>query len=189
MAYNIDNVIVNLKKEIQELKESGGGGGTVAADDVTYDNSDSGLTATDVQSAINEMVENFGDGVDEVYNACVSAGSTPTTKSPTDIAIAIGNISGGADIRLDNGQIANTETYISANFTESISANDILLISVHDGSDKKNYIHKFLGSTDTFTEDAYEFTITTGTIGLTYYSGDYRNIFAIVSILDPDQLY
>lgn len=188
MAYNIDNVIVNLKKEIQDLKESGGGG-TVAADDVTYDNSDSGLTATDVQSAIDEMVENFGAGVDEIYNACVSAGSTPTSKSPADIATAIGSISGGADIRLDNGQIANTETYISANFTDPISADDILLISIHDGSEKKNIIHKYLGSTDTFTVDGYEFTLTTATIGLSYYSGDYRNIYAIVSILDPDQIY
>ena len=186
MAYNIPNMIINLKKEI---KEQSGGGGASSADDVTYDNTDSGLTATDVQAAIDEMVENFGAGVDEVYDACVSAGSTPISKSPADIATAISNISGGADIRLDNGLIANTETYITANFSEAISANDILLISVHDGSDKKNFIHKYAGSTDTFTEDLYEFTVTTGTIGLSYYSGDYRNIYAIVSILDPDQLY
>lgn len=185
MAYNISNMIVNLKKEIQEQS----GGSATSADDVTYDNTDSGLTATDVQAAIDEMVENFGDGVDSIYNACIAAGSTPTSKSPADIATAISNISGGADIRLNNGQIANTETYISANFTEAISANDILLISVHDGSDKKNYIHKYLGNTDTFSIDGYEFSITTGTIGLPYYSGDFRNIYAIVSILDPDQLY
>ena len=215
MAYNMDNIIVNLKREIKEAGGGGGGGTTVEgnpagsatvdltkiligetiygipneAEDVVYDNTDSGLTATDVQSAIDEMVENFGDGVDRIYNACVAAGSTPTSKSPADIATAIGNITGGADIRLDNGQIANTETYISANFSSPISTNDLLLISVHDGSDKKNYIHKYLGSTDTFTEDAYEFTVTTGTIGLSYYSGDYRNIYAIVSILDPDQIY
>lgn len=159
------------------------------ADHVSYDNDTSGLTATTVQAAIDEMVANFGDGVDEVYNACVSAGSTPVTKSPTDIATAIGNISGGADIRLENELIANTETYISANFSENISANDNLLISVHDGSDYKNFIHKYVGGTDTFQADIYEFTLTAGTIGLTYYSGDYRNIYAIVSVLSPDQLY
>lgn len=156
---------------------------------VSYDGTTSGLEATSVQAAIDEMVANFGDGVDEVYNACVSAGSTPATKSPTDIATAIGSISGGADIRLDNGQIANTETYISANFSENISTNDNLLISVHDGSEYKNFIHKYSGSTDTFQADVYEFTLTAGTIGLSYYSGDYRNIYAIVSVLSPDQLY
>lgn len=65
---------------------------TSSASQVSYDNTDSGLTASNVQAAIDEMVANFGDGVDEVYNACVSAGSTPASKSPADIATAIGNI-------------------------------------------------------------------------------------------------
>ena len=90
---------LNIPSEI-----NGGGGGASSADDVSYDNTSSGLTAENVQSAIDEMVANFGDGVDEVYNACVSAGSTPVSKSPADIAAAIGSIGGsGKIIELYNG--------------------------------------------------------------------------------------
>lgn len=124
MGYNIDNIIVNLKKQIAE---SGGSGGTTdyedlenlpqinsveltgnkslsdlgiptEADDVSYDNTDSGLTAEDVQSAIDEMCANFGDGVDTVYNAVVAAGATPASKSPADIAAAIGTLAGGGEV-------------------------------------------------------------------------------------------
>ena len=35
------------------------------------------------------MKSNFQDGVDTLYNACVSAGQTPTDKSPSSIANAI----------------------------------------------------------------------------------------------------
>ena len=54
MGYNMDNIIVNLKKEI--AASGGGGGGSVAADDVSYDNTTSGLTADNVQEAIDEIV-------------------------------------------------------------------------------------------------------------------------------------
>lgn len=60
-----------------------------------YDNTESGLTADDVQGAIDEMIENFGAGVDSVYDACVAAGATPASKSPADIATAIGTLGGG----------------------------------------------------------------------------------------------
>lgn len=65
------------------------------AEGVPYDNTESGLTADEVQGAIDEMVSNFGAGVDEVYNACVTAGATPASKSPADIATAIGTLGGG----------------------------------------------------------------------------------------------
>lgn len=89
-----------------------------AAADVSYDNTDSGLTADDVQAAIDEMVANFGDGVDSVYNACVSAGSTPASKSPADIATAIGNISTTGDlIALYNGPGYVSSPSVSETYT------------------------------------------------------------------------
>ncbi len=39
---------------------SGGGGGASSADDVSYDNTDSGLTATNVQDAIDEVAQSGG---------------------------------------------------------------------------------------------------------------------------------
>ena len=57
----VDGVIVNLAgSQMQWLGGSSGGwaaigGGSVAADDVTYDNGSSGLSATNVQDAIDEI--------------------------------------------------------------------------------------------------------------------------------------
>lgn len=51
---------LNIPSEI-----NGGGGGASSADDVSYDNTSSGLTATDVQEAIDEVV----GAVEEAANA------------------------------------------------------------------------------------------------------------------------
>ena len=48
--------ILEIAKKVKKLEESGSGGG--AASDITYDNSISGLDATKVQSAIDEVVSN-----------------------------------------------------------------------------------------------------------------------------------
>lgn len=179
-------------RTVQEALDNAGGGGGGTAAGVSYSNTDSHLTATNVQAAIDEMVANFGDGVDEVYNACVAAGSTPTTKSPADIATAIGSISGGADIVLDNGQIAtNAGTYISAPLTDTLTANSWLLVSIHDGSNKYNEIVKYTGGSNTFSlvNGTMALTVTATTAGLSDYSGDYRNIYAIISVLDSSQVY
>ena len=104
---------LNIPSEI-----NGGGGGASTAESVSYDNTSSGLTAENVQSAIDEMIANFGDGVDEVYNACVSAGSTPVSKSPADIAAAIGSIGGsGKIIELYKGVGSVNSPNISQQFT------------------------------------------------------------------------
>lgn len=52
-------------------------GGEVAADDVTYDNTDSGLTATNVQAAIDEVVAAIPSAVaSEVQTGTLTAGQT-----------------------------------------------------------------------------------------------------------------
>lgn len=68
---------------------------TVAAGSVTFDGTTSSMEATNVQAAIDEIVVNFQDGVDDVYDACVAKGSTPASHSLSDVVTAIGNISGG----------------------------------------------------------------------------------------------
>ena len=93
----------------------------ITSENISYDNTDSGLTADDVQAAIDEMVSNFGAGVDSVYNACVSAGSTPASKSPADIAAAIGAISTTGSItkiRTHTGEVSDP------NISETISITD-----------------------------------------------------------------
>ena len=174
-----------------EMPTGGGGGGASSASQVSYNNTDSGLTARNVQAAIDEMVENFGDGVDRVYNACVSAGSTPSSKRPADIATAIGNISGGVTVFLAGEKVATSESeYISAEFDISPQADDILLISLLDGSDIVNYVYPYGRGSQTFTiPGGYTVGMTATTFGLTYYTGNYRDIFAKVSSLDPEQVY
>lgn len=182
-------------RNVQEaLDNAGGGGGGGTAAGVSYSNTDSHLTATNVQAAIDEMVANFGDGVDEVYNACVAAGSTPTTKSPADIATAIGSISGGADIILNNGKIATSEgTYITTPLDHAPTAHTSLLLSIKDGSKIKNTTVKYTSGTNVYSLDLggdyYELTLTPTTAGLTNYAGDYRNIYLIISTLDSRQIY
>lgn len=50
-GYTIQHSIDLLEKAV----ENSGTGGETAAEDITYDNTTSGLTATDVQSAIDEV--------------------------------------------------------------------------------------------------------------------------------------
>lgn len=50
-------------------------------------------TALGLDTKFAEMQSNFQSGVDTVYNACVSVGSTPTSKTPTAIASAISTMS------------------------------------------------------------------------------------------------
>ena len=42
---------------------------------------------------INKMKQNFQDGVDSIYNAIVSAGTTPISNSLSDVVTGIGNMS------------------------------------------------------------------------------------------------
>lgn len=144
----MDGTILGKKYDL--MNKGGGGGGASSADDVSYDNTDTGLTATNVQDAIDEMVANFGDGVDEVYDACVSAGSTPTSKSPADIATAIGAISGGGAIQLFLKDDTSHHDYPST-VTETFRAPDDGYILygginyVSSASLKINNVEKFRG--------------------------------------------
>lgn len=65
---------------INEIYADIGGGTGVAADDVTYDNQTSGLTATDVQAAIDELAQGSGGTVeaDDVSYDNTSSGLVAT---------------------------------------------------------------------------------------------------------------
>lgn len=56
-GYTIQKSIDLLEKEVAN---AGGGGGASTAADVSYDNTSSGLTADDVQEAIDEIAEKMG---------------------------------------------------------------------------------------------------------------------------------
>jgi len=81
------------------------------ASQVPYDNTDSELEATDVQDAIDELKTNFQAGVDSVYNAIVAKGTTPASKSLSDV------IQGIADIETAT---VHTETYTASSRSSNL---------------------------------------------------------------------
>lgn len=90
---------------------------TVAAGSVTFDGTTSSMQATNVQGAIDELVVNFQDGVDDVYDACVAKGSTPASHALGDVITAIGAIpTGGSGLTQVNPfGSAQTLTLYNAN--------------------------------------------------------------------------
>ena len=91
-------VIQRLCEAVNDLIDHGGGGGGGSADSISYDNTTSQLDALNVQDAIDEIAEDFQDGCDVIVSAVTAKGQTPASNSPEDIAIAIGNISGGGSL-------------------------------------------------------------------------------------------
>lgn len=79
-------------------------------------------TASDINNAVQTLESNFQAGVDSIYDAVVAKGSTPTSKSLSDVVEAIGNIQGGSVIEHPN------DTFVEVTFTgvmTSLSGNDI----------------------------------------------------------------
>jgi hypothetical protein len=59
------------------------------ADTVTYDNTTSQISATNVQDAIDEFAQDFQDGCDTVAQAITAQGGTPADNTPQAISDAI----------------------------------------------------------------------------------------------------
>lgn len=67
----------------------------LAANKVTYNDTQTQLGANNVQSAIQKLKSNFQGGVDAIYNACVAKGSTPASHSLSDVVAGINAIPTG----------------------------------------------------------------------------------------------
>lgn len=75
--------------KVMDEMPSGGGGGSVDADDVSYDNTSSGLSATNVQSAIDEINAAIPSAVaEERQSATLTAGQTSITLTFADQPIS-----------------------------------------------------------------------------------------------------
>ena len=75
-GYTIQHSIEKLEKAVEN--GGGGGGGSTSAANVTYDNTQSGLTATDVQAAVDEL----DTDVDTINTKIVNAMTFPTDNTP-----------------------------------------------------------------------------------------------------------
>ena len=58
------------------------------------------------------MKNSFQDGVDTLYDTCVSCGSTPTDKTPTAISEAIKNIAGSSKTIVSLGSAVGKRTIL-----------------------------------------------------------------------------
>lgn len=161
------------------------------------------ITKSITQNGTYEAQDDNADGYSEVtVNVSPNVGTKSITQngiynassdsldgySTVDVNVS----GGGVTFYLNNGQIAtNQGSYISANLDEELSANTTLLLAIKDGSNKFNTTYTYTGGTKVISLDngAYEVTLTSTTIGLSYYSGDWRNIYAKLSELDPTQIY
>lgn len=146
------------------------------AEDVNYNNVTSGLDATDVQEAIDEvstatetnanaiaaikdgtdidsfsdvesaistLQSNFQDGVDDVYNAVVAKGTTPASKSLSDV------VQGIADIETAT---VHTETY-----TASSRASDLDMGESHE--------YRYVDTTNVPNSNSGTYTYPSGSTG------------------------
>lgn len=96
---------------INEIYADIGGGDGVAADEVTYDNTSSGLTATDVQAAIDEVyaaIPSTPSATSEVQHGTLTAGQT-------SVALTFASQTIGANTLVDvyTGDYAVTPTNVS----------------------------------------------------------------------------
>lgn len=101
--YTGTSIILNMICNAINGLIDGGGGGSISADNVMYNNSITGLlNANNVQDAIDEISQDFRVGCDLLVSAVTAQGQTPASNSPADIANAIYNISGGSDITIND---------------------------------------------------------------------------------------
>ena len=88
-------------------------GGEVAADDVTYDNTSSGLTATDVQAAIDEVngkIPSLPAATSEVQRGTLAIGSTSVALTFASQTIGANTL---VDVYTDDYAVAPTAVSIS----------------------------------------------------------------------------
>ena len=104
----IIGAINELKADIDALDPSGEG---VQAENVSYDNTDSGLTATDVQSAIDEIVSALPSGsTSEVQRGSLTVGATSVALTFATQTIGATTL---VDVYTDDYAVAPTAVSIS----------------------------------------------------------------------------
>ena len=92
---------------------------------------------------------------------------------------AVRSIGGGGGVyHLDNKKIAqaNPAEYITTPLDVDMVAGKWYQVNIRDGNDKYVYAIQW-NEAETFDLDGKQLQITTTTAGLTYYSGNYRDIY------------
>lgn len=101
---------------------SGGGGGSTSADDVSFDNSVSGLQATNVQGAIDEVKASIPAQTDEVQRGVLQAGQTSITLTFNDTISSTTFVDWYTDGVVNPTSITTAEHTVTMTF-EALDAN------------------------------------------------------------------
>lgn len=112
---NLNTTAQNCVDAINEVLAEIPSGGSVSADDVAYDNTDSGLTATNVQDAIDEVKADIDAIVvpvinEEVQRGTLAIGSTSVVLTFTEQTIGATTL---VDVYTDDYAIAPTDVSIN----------------------------------------------------------------------------
>lgn len=125
---SFSSLVLNTDYAVSDklVDQLGGGSptpGTVTANDVTYDNTTSGLTATNVQDAIDEIVGAIPSaGAVELQRGTLTAGQTSVTLTFTEQTVGTASL---IDVYVQDGlnytTIATTSTTITLTFAAQAS--------------------------------------------------------------------
>ena len=98
-------------------------------------------SAKSINSQLNEMKQNFQDGVDTVYDAVVAKGTTPVDKTPSEIAIAIRKL-GGELTSIYNALITRGLPMTGEESEDQIAAiiTDLMTINVTTKTDSNTFV-------------------------------------------------
>jgi hypothetical protein len=123
---NISPFTAEVGKALTILDVGSGGGGASSADDVTYDNTDSGLSATNVQDAIDEVLAK------ETTVTTDSYGYVITDPKNTHVTIPPASLSGTASMAVKSGTqgkqytMTDAENRVSADFYTKSAVDELV---------------------------------------------------------------
>ena len=168
---------------------------TVEIDGTVYDIESSGgsdVTITPTLNTGQKLADYSIDGtLGAIYMPTVASGNLVLNPSetPTDELTKIGVSSSIEDAYLANGKIATSAGYYITCPLDKTLINGTYTIRVRDGASTYNFEVTYSGSTITKSWSAgsnnYTLTITSTTAGMSYYSGDYRNIYCDIVMMIP----
>ena len=126
-----DKTLIGAIKELKSEIDALAPGGAVDADDVSYDNTDSGLSATNVQDAIDEVVAALpAAGAVELQSGTLTAGQTSVVLTFAEQTIGSTSL---IDVYVEDGinytAIATTSTTVTLTF-EAQAANKAVAVRV-----------------------------------------------------------
>ena len=137
----------DLLLQLKEVYESGSGSTPTAAD-VSYDNTTSGMTADDVQDAIDEVFQSVSSGKTLIAGAITDKGVT-TSASDTFATMAtnIAAIPTGGDVEVAFNVYDRQTAYVDVNQTYTVVNAGTLRMVLEIGN-SQSYCHVYKNNTE-----------------------------------------